>query len=1073
MTNALQIELAKLEQLIQNPDFGQDTLEVLEDYKLARLKLATSSGMDDDKLLQRLSFAAALLEYLGVSLLENRENNQVDQRRIEETFKTAAELFENTYTVSKHSDRLTRQELAWALHAAFCYTLGGTAPNSQFIAAKIGEQELQEVTIASPYELYAEIDRLSILFLARKVLIVNQRARNLLGLTDDIERLAIEKLDSNEWGAIDVAYLAGYLHILQALNDASEYLLEGAEAKVVSVSDELASAERLFFEIHAAEEYRSVRLLRLATNRILEASIWKRLTAFKRIPKQLEYLERLARRPKPLIELWKSQVDALDAGVLDLAKNRIAISMPTSSGKTLVAEMAIIQMLTSGQPCVYVVPTRALTTEVRDTLQEDIGPLGYRIASVVGTVEWHEVESEIIREADVLVVTPEKLDLLIRRKDPEVMQAGLVIFDEGHNIEDKERGLRLELAVINVKQALPQAKILLLSAVLPNAQQIANWLANGVGTAITVDWRPTRLKPGYFTWDGMIGEVRYHDKTKVQVFQKRIKTDPRFSTLRKTTAQLAKQYANLGGVLVLTTSKPECEAIAGSILDVLDESEVGRYADDPEIARLAPQIQREIGEDFLLGRLAKSGIAYHHADLPPRVRRSLEKAIKGGSFRYIVSTTTLAEGVNLPISTVIVHNLEFTQLDDKGKFIGRIPMSRRKFWNIAGRAGRALRDTEGHVILLEPDRRWPELDLEDYLNWHLVNLEPVESILKKVFRQILRIAQDLSFETSRLLFSDEPLIEQFQVEILHTILEGYLDPSQPHTIRQFVNQTLFAYQTDRETREYRRFVDFTRAHVRYVAGRELLDRQFQEYIDTSGLSINSSIKLYNKLVELGINGLARLVKLRDSDGQLNDQILGNIFDIVFTLREMRPRDAAKQKAVLLSWISGKPLPEIARLHFEDSRRPLEQCSNFIYSQLTNLAPWGLYAFQQMVEYIRQYGYERFTGVHLTTSSSVAGLLYNEELTFLPLYANFGVNDPVATYFCLLGVERIDSLLLTKQYRETDITLIPPLDDVKRWLASVEANTIREWFERAKRPLDEHFFDICRWVQRELDEAGSG
>ena len=127
MTDALQVELAKLEQLIQNPDFSQDTLEVLEDYKLARLKLATPSNMDNDKLLQRLSFAAALLEYFGVSLLEHGETRQVDQEQVEETFKTAAELFEYVYTVSKHSDELTRQELSWALHAAFCYTLGSTA----------------------------------------------------------------------------------------------------------------------------------------------------------------------------------------------------------------------------------------------------------------------------------------------------------------------------------------------------------------------------------------------------------------------------------------------------------------------------------------------------------------------------------------------------------------------------------------------------------------------------------------------------------------------------------------------------------------------------------------------------------------------------------------------------------------------------------------------------------------------------------------------------------------------------------------------------------------------------------
>lgn len=1078
MNDLLQVRLAKLQELLDHPNYSQDTLEVLGKYKLARLKLVSPTHANEDGLLQRLSFAAALLEYLGVSLLETRADEQLDQGRVQETLKTAAELFEYTYTVSNHSNGLTRQELSWALHAAYCYTLGGTAPNSQWVATKISGEEPGRIEIASPRDLYAEIDRLSILFLARKIPAVDRRSRQLLDLIDDIERLAVGRLDSEEWGATDIAYLAGYLHTLQALNDASEYLLEGDESKAVSINDELATAEHLFMDIHATEAYRSTRLLRLATGRILEASIWKRLTAFKRLPGQLEYLERLAGRPEPLIELWKSQYEALDAGVLDPVKNRMAISMPTGSGKTLVAELTMVQMLTLGQPCIYVVPTRALTTEIRDTLLDDIGPLGFRVTTAVGTVEWHEIESEIIRDADVLVVTPEKLDLLIRRKDPQVMQAGLVVFDEGHNLEDRERGLRLELAVVNVKQALPEAKILLLSAVLPNTQQIANWLANGEGTALTVDWRPTRLKPGYFTWDGLNGEVRYHDQTKVRVLQKRIKTDQRFNTLRKTVARLAKQYTYLGRVLILTTSKRECEKIAETILKILEETQIESHADNPEVIRLIAQIRREVGEGFLLEELVRSGIVYHHADLPPRIRRSLEKLLKRGNFRYVISTTTLAEGVNLPISTVIVHNLKFTELDDEGKFIGHVPMSQRNFWNIAGRAGRALRDTEGHVILLEPDRRWPELDLDDYLNWRLTELAPVESRLKQFFRQILQRAQVMGLEVSEFLFPDDPLVEQFQVAILHAILEGHLVPSQHRTIRRFVNQTLFAYQTDRETDEYRRFVDFTSAHVREIDTRDLLDRHFQEYIDGAGLSIRSSLQLHDDLIGLGMDGLSRLVNLRDSAGELDEEALGTIFDLVFALREMKPRDAPKQKTVLLPWISGKPLSEIAELHFaarrdskgriKENDRMLEDCSNFIYSQLVNLAPWGLYAFQQMVEYIREHGYERFP--NQTAESLETGALRNEELSFLPLYANFGVNDPVATYLSLLGVERLDSHLLTQQYRDTDTTLIPPLHQVKRWFVSVQPNTIRGWFDETGRPFDEDLLQIHEWVQMEFDDT---
>lgn len=214
----------------------------------------------------------------------------------------------------------------------------------------------------------------------------------------------------------------------------------------------------------------------------------------------------LQRRAKAEIELWPSQMEAARRSVDD--RDDLVVSLPTSAGKTRIAELCILRCLAGGKRIMFVTPLRALSAQTEATLQRTFGPLGKTISALYGSTGVSELDEDAIRARDIVVATPEKLDFALRN-DPSLLDdVGLLIFDEGHMIGLSEREVRYEVQIQRLLKRADAAerRIVCLSAILPDGDQLddfACWLRRDhPGGLIKHDWRPTRLRYGEIVWNG-------------------------------------------------------------------------------------------------------------------------------------------------------------------------------------------------------------------------------------------------------------------------------------------------------------------------------------------------------------------------------------------------------------------------------------------------------------------------------------------------------------------------------------------------------------------------------------------
>ena len=228
--------------------------------------------------------------------------------------------------------------------------------------------------------------------------------------------------------------------------------------------------------------------------------------------KTSDFVRALAHREhRAMFELLPPQRAALlEQGLLDQAKTAIVVDMPTSGGKTLLAQFRILQALNQFRIdegwVVYVAPTRALSAQITRRLRTDFEPIGVRVEQLTAAVEVDAFEEELLAERDekfdILVATPEKLSLVIRNKRVDRPLA-LVVMDEAHNLESEGRGLRIELLLATVKRDCPRANFLLLMPYVEGTDAVARWLAQDVdaGNAISlgaVPWKPNERIIGLY-----------------------------------------------------------------------------------------------------------------------------------------------------------------------------------------------------------------------------------------------------------------------------------------------------------------------------------------------------------------------------------------------------------------------------------------------------------------------------------------------------------------------------------------------------------------------------------------------
>lgn len=349
-------------------------------------------------------------------------------------------------------------------------------------------------------------------------------------------------------------------------------------------------------------------------------------------------------------ELYPPQEEAIRAGLLD-SSNNFVIASPTASGKTLLAELVMLKsILHESGKCLYVVPLNALAYEKYINFRDKYST----IANVGISTGDYESSSHYLERYDIILLTLEKLDSLTRVKPSWLRCISTVIVDEVHVLGDEKRGPRLEGAMARFMSFNPSARVIALSATIPNADELGTWLNADL---IKSEWRPVPLKEGVLLAKGdneiierVVEEVK--DGSQTLVFVNTKKGSASFA--RKVAARLAIKMAELD-----------------ELADTVD-----------------------IGVDDL-NEIVRCGVAYHNSWLHPEQRRALEESFRARILKVICCTPTLAMGVSLPAKMVIIRNYRFFTPSR-----GNAPMPVSWVKQVFGRAGRPEHDRYGIGLIV-------------------------------------------------------------------------------------------------------------------------------------------------------------------------------------------------------------------------------------------------------------------------------------------------------------------------------------------------------------------------------------
>ena len=472
-----------------------------------------------------------------------------------------------------------------------------------------------------------------------------------------------------------------------------------------------SSRELLFIDIIAA-----VIRMRVAT------SAWTTLPGFTGIT--AERWAAAIRRPEFPKELWPSQMLLGRAGLFSGASG--IVQMPTSAGKTRSVEIVLRSSFLSGRTklAVVVAPFRALCHEIGTSLRHAFREDDVKVNELSDAMQLDFLQqvaellgSEVPTSQYILVLTPEKLLYVLRQTPTLVTDIGIVVYDEGHQFDSGSRGITYELLLTEIKALLPpSAQTVLVSAVIQNAQAIGEWL---MGDSVQVvdgsGLLPTARSVAFASWIERLGQLMFFESDSYgqpdyfvpRVIEQQTLTRRRGERIDRyfpikdksndVALYLGIRLVPQGSVAIFCGRKDTAAGMAARVVEIYERgfgiAPPAASANPDELRRMKNLVDGHFGEQSVTSRAASLGVFVHHGTTPHGLRLSIEHAMQQGRINFVACTSTLAQGVNLPIRYLIVSGIH--QGAEKIKV--------RDFQNLIGRAGRSGMHTEGLVIFSDPE----------------------------------------------------------------------------------------------------------------------------------------------------------------------------------------------------------------------------------------------------------------------------------------------------------------------------------------------------------------------------------
>ncbi len=760
----------------------------------------------------------------------------------------------------------------------------------------------------------------------------------------------------------------------------------------------------------------------------------------------------------PVLTLWEPQRQLLAPGdgtpsLLSPDTKRAILSVPTSAGKTLVAQILVIAALAGNDRSVCLIaPQRSLVREIRRALLPRVRALRKRLSldlpDFLAEFALDLLEGE---RPDVEVMTPERFATMLR-VEPEAVLAryGLFLFDEAHLVGDRGRGFTLEgaLSYLHWRTRETEHRIVLMSAAIGNDAAFHAWMASGnAAPAFRSEWRgPRRLTAAFTTsvqWDAEqhiqpVGHERLHrlaypldgvisftvpgagarsysttEPIGKIVFKRtpeggRGAKDDRSTRHYVQVAALASFLEHAGPVLTITGTRRDAQRLAGALADGRELSKGTRRARDAVAAML------DVAHP-LVGMLAR-GVAYHHAGLPLETLALIEDELRAGSLQHVVSTTTLTEGVNLPVHTVVLAE---TKWDESA-----VHITGPRMLNAIGRAGRAGIETEGWVVFApsgeaprDPERHLPDpdqLEIRSQLSTEasLLAVEEFEAHRREAADTVFSDLPDSlhAFTTFvwYVLACEEALVgimEQTELdEVIATLFAAHqIDESALGRLQRFAHDVRSTYSaSDPERRR-----DWARAGTRVASAQRL---------DQLAARLASHARKREDRGEV-----VAALEILDASGVLHDLLA--LPDIGtdpwrFRVTQLGADVSVDLADALVRWTSGQPLSEMA---------------DALLSDIPN-RDWRL---EQLVDRVsRGFGHAvswMIAAVLERTNAILAAEELDALCPALALYVRFGVDSPVALQLITQALRSRDvAVRVARVAREAGVAD----EDVTDWLGTL-------------------------------------
>jgi helicase len=462
----------------------------------------------------------------------------------------------------------------------------------------------------------------------------------------------------------------------------------------------------------------------------------------------------LMRRPA-IWEFFPSQIDAIKRGLID-SEQTFSLQMPTSAGKTALAEAVLYwhAKTSISDVAIMLVPYRSLASELKGGLVKNLNGLGIPAKCIYGGTVPSGDEVHDLINTRVIVATPEALSGLLSAGDL-IPRVTLVICDEGHLLDGDVRGVGLEMLLARLKsRPSGSPRFVFISAIVPNVDEINTWLGGDGSTVVKSSYRPAIAEYSVLRREGTGAtslvhlEMHPHLGKDSRYMMKRFLSKEDFTFRNPTTGRsntysftsfstlaiaAARKALEMGTVAVFAANKRGAQGAIGLAeeLGIQLSQKLGllpgpdQYADQAKLSPVIDYLTTEYGQSWIGTQTVKSGAVLHHGDIPQETREVLEGLLRQEAVRFVICTSTLAEGVNLPIRTLVLYSVQRNSGQQP------VPLLARDIKNLVGRAGRAGSTTKALVICVNEGQ------------WHLVERvareapgEPVHGALLSLVRRL-------------------------------------------------------------------------------------------------------------------------------------------------------------------------------------------------------------------------------------------------------------------------------------------------------------------------------------------------